>query len=80
MVDAGISDILLTYNLVGQTKLDRLVALARRADNDGADHCRERLGGLAQRNSWLPDFGYAAIVWPRPVPLRMRAAPIDEGD
>ena len=25
-------------------------------DNDGADHCRERLGGLAQRNSWLPDF------------------------
>ena len=32
MVDAGISDILLTYNLVGQTKLDRLVALARRAD------------------------------------------------
>ena len=32
MVDAGISDILLTYNLVGQTKLDRLVALARRSD------------------------------------------------
>ena len=32
MVDARISDILLTYNLIGQTKLDRLVALARRAD------------------------------------------------
>jgi D-serine deaminase-like pyridoxal phosphate-dependent protein len=27
MVDAGIADILLTYNLIGQTKLDRLVAL-----------------------------------------------------
>jgi D-serine deaminase-like pyridoxal phosphate-dependent protein len=26
MVDAGIADILLTYNLIGQTKLDRLVA------------------------------------------------------
>lgn len=32
MVDAGITDILLTYNIVGQAKLDRLVALARRAD------------------------------------------------
>ena len=29
MVDAGIADILLTYDLIGQTKLDRLVALAR---------------------------------------------------
>ena len=26
MVDAGFADILLTYNLIGQTKLDRLVA------------------------------------------------------
>ena len=32
MVDAGITDILLTYNIVGQAKLDRLVALAHRAD------------------------------------------------
>jgi D-serine deaminase-like pyridoxal phosphate-dependent protein len=32
MVDAGIADILLTYNLIGQTKLDRLVALARRSE------------------------------------------------
>ncbi|HSU98852.1 MAG TPA: D-TA family PLP-dependent enzyme [Roseiarcus sp.] len=32
MIDAGVSDILLTYNLVGQTKLDRLVALTRRSD------------------------------------------------
>ncbi len=32
MVEAGITDILLTYNVVGQTKLDRLVALAHRAD------------------------------------------------
>ena len=32
MADAGITDILLTYNLISQTKLDRLVALAHRAD------------------------------------------------
>ena len=32
MVDAGITDILLTYNLIGQIKLDRLMALARRSD------------------------------------------------
>ena len=32
MVDAGIGDILLTYNIVGQAKLDRLVGLVRRAD------------------------------------------------
>jgi D-serine deaminase-like pyridoxal phosphate-dependent protein len=32
MVDAGITDILLTYNVIGQTKLDRLVMLAHRAE------------------------------------------------
>ena len=32
MADAGIADILLTYNILGAAKLDRLVALARRAD------------------------------------------------
>ena len=32
MVEAGITDILFTYNMVGQDKLDRLVALARQAD------------------------------------------------
>jgi D-serine deaminase-like pyridoxal phosphate-dependent protein len=32
MVEAGITDILLTYNLLGQVKLDRLVMLAHRAD------------------------------------------------
>jgi D-serine deaminase-like pyridoxal phosphate-dependent protein len=32
MVEAGVTDILVTYNVVGQAKLDRLVALARRAD------------------------------------------------
>src|SRR4029077_21134687 len=32
MVDAGLTDILLTYNILGQAKLDRLVALAHRAD------------------------------------------------
>ena len=42
-------------------------------DDDGVDHGRERLGGLAQRHSRLPDFGYAAIVGSRPVALRMPA-------
>ena len=32
MADAGITDILVSYNIVGQAKLDRLVALTRRAD------------------------------------------------
>ena len=32
MADAGLTDILLTYNLVGPAKLDRLIALARRTD------------------------------------------------
>src|SRR5215475_13430230 len=31
MADAGIEDILLTYNIVGRRKLERLAALARRA-------------------------------------------------
>src|ERR1700740_567761 len=30
MADAGIDDILITYNIVGRRKLERLVALARR--------------------------------------------------
>jgi hypothetical protein len=41
-------------------------------DNDRVDHGRERFGGRAQHYSRLLDFGYAAIVWSRPVPLRMR--------
>lgn len=32
MVEAGITDILLSYNVIGRTKLDRLVMLAHRAD------------------------------------------------
>ena len=32
MLDAGITDILLSYNIVGRTKLDRLVSAARRSD------------------------------------------------
>lgn len=32
MADAGITDILITYNILGQTKLDRLRSLARRTD------------------------------------------------
>jgi hypothetical protein len=38
-----------------------------------AYHGRELSGGLAQRHFRLPDFGYAAIIWPTPDPLRMRA-------
>jgi hypothetical protein len=57
---------------------DKVLILAHRrsgaaGDNDGTDHGRERRGGMAQRNSRWPDSGYAAIVWPRPVPLNMRA-------
>ena len=32
MADAGLSDILITYNILGQAKLDRLLALARRVE------------------------------------------------
>ena len=51
MVDAGISDILLTYNLIGQTKLDRLVALAHRADIKVVADSRETVEGLSSAMS-----------------------------
>jgi D-serine deaminase-like pyridoxal phosphate-dependent protein len=51
MVDAGISDILLTYNLVGQTKLDRLVALARRADIKVVADSKDVIQGLSSAMS-----------------------------
>ena len=41
MVEAGITDILLTYNVIGQIKLDRLVALAHRADIKVVADCAE---------------------------------------
>ncbi len=47
MADAGISDILLTYNLLGRAKLDRLVALARRADMKVVGDSMEVVEGLS---------------------------------
>ena len=47
MVEAGIDDILLTYNIVGQAKLDRLVALARRADIKVVADSTEIVEGLS---------------------------------
>ena len=47
MVDAGIADILLTYNLIGQTKLDRLVALARRSDMKVVADSKDVIEGLS---------------------------------
>ncbi len=47
MVDAGITDILVTYNIVGQAKLDRLVALARRADIKVVADSAEVVDGLS---------------------------------
>ena len=51
MVDAGISDILLTYNLIGQTKLDRLVALARRSDIKVVADSKDVVEGLSSAMS-----------------------------
>ncbi len=51
MVDAGITDILLTYNIVGQAKLDRLVALARRADIKVVADSAEVIAGLSSAMS-----------------------------
>jgi D-serine deaminase-like pyridoxal phosphate-dependent protein len=47
MADAGISDILLTYNLIGQAKLDRLTTLKRRADVKVVADSREVVEGLS---------------------------------
>ena len=47
MVEAGIADILVTYNIVGRTKLDRLVALARRADIKVVADSAEAVDGLS---------------------------------
>ena len=48
MADAGLTDILLTYNLIGPAKLDRLVALARRTDLKVVADSREVVEGLSQ--------------------------------
>lgn len=47
MADAGIDDILLTYNIVGRQKLDRLVALARRARLSLVFDSREAAEGVS---------------------------------
>ncbi len=51
MVEAGITDILLTYNVIGQIKLDRLVALAHRADIKVVADCAEVVEGLSSAMS-----------------------------
>jgi D-serine deaminase-like pyridoxal phosphate-dependent protein len=51
MADAGITDILLTYNLIGQIKLDRLVGLVHRADVKVVADSRETIEGLSSAMS-----------------------------
>ena len=51
MVEAGITDVLLTYNIVGQPKLDRLVALARQADIKVVADSPEVVDGLSSAMS-----------------------------
>ncbi len=51
MVEAGIADVLLTYNVVGETKLDRLVALAHRADIKVVADSAEVVEGLSSAMS-----------------------------
>ncbi len=69
MVDAGIDDVFIPYNIVGQTKLDRLMRLAARAKvsvtadsaatirgmprSGGCGHGASRGGGIRQRFSAL---------------------------
>lgn len=47
MADAGIDDILLTYNIVGRHKLERLVALARRTTLTLVFDSREAAAGVS---------------------------------
>ncbi len=58
MVDAGIGDILLTYNILGQAKLDRLVGLARRADIKVVADSAEVVDGLSATMS------HAGVILP----------------
>src|SRR6516225_5583573 len=58
MVDAGITDVLVTYNIIGQAKLDRLVALAHRADMkvvaDSADVVQGLSAAMSRASLTLP--------------------------
>ena len=47
MVDAGLDDILIPYNIIGKTKLDRLSALSRRAKMTVAADSSITIRGLA---------------------------------
>lgn len=47
MADGGITDMLLTFNIVGNSKLDRLAALARRTDIAVTLDSAEVAGGIA---------------------------------
>ncbi len=48
MADAGIRDMLLTFNVVGRHKVDRLAALARRTDISVVADNHDMIDGLAQ--------------------------------
>ena len=74
MVEAGVTDVLLTYNIIGQAKLDRLVALAHRADMKVV----AELGGSGRRT-------FRRHVARRPHParagrMRHRRAPLRRDD
>ena len=51
MADAGITDILVTYNIIGQAKLDRLTALAHRAEVKVVADSRDAVEGLSAQMS-----------------------------
>jgi D-serine deaminase-like pyridoxal phosphate-dependent protein len=58
MVDAGITDVLVTYNIIGQAKLDRLIALAHRAEMkvvaDSADVVQGLSAAMSRASLTLP--------------------------
>ena len=51
MADAGVADMLLTYNVVGAAKLERLAALAKRTDIAVTVDSAEAAGGIAHAGS-----------------------------
>jgi D-serine deaminase-like pyridoxal phosphate-dependent protein len=51
MADAGITDILLTYNIIGRAKLDRLTALAHRTEVKVVADSRDLVEGLSAQMS-----------------------------
>ena len=61
MADAGIDDILITYNIVGRQKLERLAALARRARLTLVFDSREAAEGVSSALS-AANLGAGAMV------------------